>query len=507
MKITELLSVIDHISCRMPERLEKREILSICQDSRLANPTSLFICKVGALRDGHIYAPQAYSNGARFFIAQKELDLPEDAAVITVDDSDEAMRKLAVYFYGQPAKGMRIIGVTGTKGKTTIALSVYNIASAYGIPIGYIGTNGVYYDGQVFETANTTPDCLELQKILREMKNSGINTVVLEVSSQALWQKRTYGIEFEICVFTNLYKDHIGGVEHPNMEHYMASKKLLFTDYSAKCIVANADSAYYHYMLDGASCDNVISVSTKYTDASLFARNTMKVRNGTLPGIAFECFSGNNSPILIDEHGIDVFVPSPGIYSAENSLLTLAICSRLGIPTDFVIGELSRLRIPGRFEAVSLKSKPNSLFIIDYAHNGASLEAVLKALREYEPKRIICLFGSVGGRTFGRRRELGEAARDFADISIITSDNPDTEDPMNVINDIYRSFDGSDKPVYLVSDRKKAIEKAVELAEDGDFVLLAGKGHESYQLISGRRVPFSEREILEKTDIKNLAFL
>ncbi len=507
MKIKEMLSVIDYVSCNIPERLNKREILSICHDSRLAVPTSLFICKVGALRDGHVYAPQAYSNGARFFVAQRELDLPEDAAVIIVPDTEEAMRNLAIYFYGDPSKDMRIVGITGTKGKTTIALSVYNIASAFGMPVGYIGTNGIYYNGEILETANTTPDCLELQKILKEMKNDGIKTVVIEVSSQALWQKRTHGLEFEIAAFTNLYEDHIGGVEHPNIEHYMASKKLLFTDHGAKCIIANADSEHCRYMLDGVSCDNVITVSTKSSESSLFARNVMKVRNGALPGISFECFSGNNSPISIDEHGIDVFIPSPGIYSAENALLTLAICHKLGIPVDFVVEELSRLRIPGRFEIVRLESRPNSLFIIDYAHNGASLTAVLKALREYEPRRIICLFDSVGGLTFAIPAELGEAARDHADISIITSDNPDNEDPMNVINDICKAYEGSDKTIYPIADRNKAIEKAVELAEGEDFVLLAGKGHESYQLISGRRVHFSEREVLENIDRKNLIYL
>jgi UDP-N-acetylmuramoyl-L-alanyl-D-glutamate--2,6-diaminopimelate ligase len=427
--------------------------------------------------------------------------------VIIVPDSDEALRKLAVYFYGNPAKDMRIVGITGTKGKTTVALSVYNIASAFGLPIGYIGTNGVYYNGQVYETANTTPDCLELQKILREMKDGGITTVVLEVSSQALWQKRVYGIEFEICAFTNLYKDHIGGVEHPTMEHYMACKKLLFSDYGAKCIVVNSDSEHYKYMLESAKCEEVLTVSSGgCEEASLFAKNVIKFKNGVLPGISFELFSGNHSPISLDEHGIDVFVPIPGIYSAENALLTLAICYKLRICVDFAVDQLSRLRIPGRFEAIRLESRSNSLFIIDYAHNGASLTAVLKALREYEPKRIICLFGSVGGRTFGRRVELGEAARDYADISIITSDNPDTEDPMNVIKDIYKVYDSSEKEVYLIPDRKKAVEKAVELAKDGDFILLAGKGHESYQLISGRRIPFSEKDILRKADRFNLVY-
>ena len=507
MKIEELLLKIDYMSCKIPPKLYKKEILSICQDSRFANPTCIFVCKVGAIKDGHVFAPQAYSNGARFFISQRKLDLPEDAAVIVVEDSEEVLRKLAVYFYGDHSKDMRLVGITGTKGKTTVALSVYNIAAEYGLPVGYIGTNGVYYNGEVFETANTTPDCLELQKILKEMKENGIVTVILEVSSQALWQKRIYGLSFEICAFTNLYEDHIGGVEHPTFDHYMDSKRSLFSEYGAKIVVANSDDSHCEYMLKDAKCEEIVTVSARGNEnSSIFAKNVYKTKIGTNPGVAFEIFSGIDSKIPVYEHGIEAFVPVPGLYSAENALMTLAISNKLGIPAEFVTEHLSRLKIPGRFESVMIKSKPNSLFIIDYAHNGASLIAVLKALREYEPKRIICLFGSVGGRTFGRRKELGDAARDYADISIITSDNPDNEDPLNVIKDIYKSFEGTDKLVYMITDRAKAIEKAVEIAEDGDFILLAGKGHESYQLVSGRRVPFSERDVLENTDKKNLIY-
>ena len=194
-------------------------------------------------------------------------------------------------------------------------------------------------------------------------------------------------------------------------------------------------------------------------------------------------------------------MPSPGLYSVENGLLIISICLALGMKLEQIIKELSTLSVPGRFEAVPLKSKPNSLFVIDYAHNGASLKAVIDALREYEPRRIICLFGSVGGRTFGRRAELGKVASENADVIIITSDNPNNENPMKVIEEIREAVGETDKPVYMIPDREDAVMKAYELAEGGDFVLLAGKGHESYQLILGERVPFSERKILELADL------
>lgn len=507
MRIEKIIRNLNYISLNVPEPLRGREIVSLCQNSRQAHPTCLFFCKRGALTDGHRYARHAYDNGARFFVVEREVDLPADAAIITVPDSSEALRHISPIFYGHPASNMRLIGITGTKGKTTVALSVYHVARSKGVNIGYIGTNGVIYGEHKYETANTTPDCLELQRTLREMCDCGVTDVVIEVSSQALWQKRTYGLQFDICAFTNLYEDHIGGVEHPDMEHYMNCKRLLLTDYSAKNIVINSDSDVAEHMLEGVSCENIVTTSAKGNDnCDLFARNPMKIKSGNQPGVSFELLSGNSSPITFEEHGVEAFIPIPGLYSVENGLLTVAICSLMGIDQNAVVDELSRLSVSGRFETVQLESKPDSLFVIDYAHNGASLTAVLNSLREYDPKRIIVVFGSVGGRTFGRREELAKAAEKGADVIIITSDNPNNEDPMDVISEINSHITSKDTTVHLIPDRKDAIAKAYEIAEDGDIVLLAGKGHEDYQLIMGERVPFSERKILKKLDLLNLVY-
>ena len=507
MRVKEILQNLNYITWKIPEDKRGRNIVSLCQNSRNADPTCLFFCKRGTQVDGHIYARNAYDNGARFFVVEREVDLPEDAAIITVKDSAEELRRLSVVFYGDPGKELKLIGITGTKGKTTVALSVFKIAEGYGKNIGYIGTNGVYYGGRVYETANTTPDCLELQKILREMRDCGVTDVVLEISSQALWQKRTYGLDFEICAFTNLYEDHIGGVEHPSMLHYKKSKKKLFTDYDTKHIVVNSDSPAAKYMVSGIEKDKIITTSAKgNARCDIFAKNVVKCKKGVFPGVSFRLLSNSDSQISINDRGVDSFIPIPGIYSVENGLLTIAICSLMGIELEFIIDELSHLDIPGRFETIELDMRPGSLFVIDYAHNGASLKAVLDSLREYEPSRIIVVFGSVGGRTFGRRAELGKAAEEGADVLIITSDNPNNEDPMNVVNDIYSAIEDKSKPIYLIPDRKQAIEKAYEIAEAGDFVLLAGKGHESYQLIMGERVPFSERRILEKLDALSVVY-
>lgn len=495
MKIQDIIERIDVTRSYIPDELNRRMVLSLCHNSAHACPTCAFICKKGAVTDGHTYAYSAYLNGARIFIAERELDLPSDAAVIITPDSASALQRLAVDFYGDPSKKLRLVGITGTKGKTTVAISLYNISSALGLKCGYIGTNGIYYDGKELQTANTTPDVVQLQETLSDMVECGVSTVFIEVSSQALWQERIYGLTFETCVFTNLYTDHIGGVEHPTFEHYRDCKRLLFTKYCGKNIVLNADSEYAEYMAAGAKDKSIITVSAKGDkNCDIYANNAMKLKRNALPGVAFDCH-------IKDVRGkTDVFIPMPGIYNVENVLLVIAVCRTLGLKDSDVVKQLSTLSVSGRFETVKLDCRPDSLFIIDYAHNGASLTAVLKSLREYEPKRIICLFGSVGGRTFGRRRELGEAAREHADVLIITSDNPNREDPMSVINEINAAVGEVDKPVYLIPDRKDAIEKAVEIARAGDYVLLAGKGHENYQLIDGVRMEFSERRVLKLAD-------
>lgn len=495
MKITDIIRELEVLSAYIPAPMRRRTILTLCHNSKYATPTCAFFCKTGAIADGHAYAYSAYLNGARIFIAERALTLPDDAAVIITSNSTEALNKLAVKFYKDPSKELNIIGITGTKGKTTVAISAYKVASACGISAGYIGTNGVYYNGKSFETANTTPDALELQKTLREMRNDGVTTVFLEVSSQALWQDRIHGLEFDSCVFTNLYRDHIGGYEHPDIEHYKNSKKKLFTDYKSKCIIVNSDSELSSYMTEGSECKKILTTSAQgNANCNFYAKESRKSKNGILPGVSFDLHVGKKTPF-------EAFIPVPGLYSVENALLVIAICSRLGITPLMAIKQLSTLSVLGRFETVKLETKPDSLFIIDYAHNGASLEAVIKALREYEPKRIICLFGSVGGRTFERRRELGEVARDNADVIIITSDNPNNEDPMRVISDIRNAIGETDKEIHCIADRAEAVKKAYEIAIAGDYVLLAGKGHETYQLIAGKRVPFSEREILVHEDL------
>lgn len=498
MKLRELICDIEKKHIYIPDGFENIEISSICHDSRRATCGCVFVCRNGSIVDGHDYAMSAYRAGARVFVVEREINVPADAMIITVKSSFSALCSLSEKFYSFPAKHLRLVGITGTKGKTTLALSVYDIANKYGISTGYIGTNGIIFAGKTHESVNTTPDVLEIQKYLRLMVDAGIEMCVIEVSSQALWQDRIHGLSFETTAFTNLYPDHIGGAEHPSMEHYRDSKKKLFDSYESKNIIINSDSELSEYMIKDACAKNIITTSASgSSQCDIWAENIRKTKKGVVPGVSFDiCFRYET----LGKNKKNIFFPHPALFSIENALQIVGVCLSIGIDSKFIINSLPNLTVAGRFEFISLESKPKSLFVIDYAHNGASLHFVLASLRERTRGKIIVLFGSVGGRTFTRRAELGRVARDGADIAIITSDNPNFEDPMAVIEDISKEFSGSDAPIYKIPDRREAIRKAYELAGEGDVVLLAGKGHENYQLICGDRIPFSEREILSSLD-------
>lgn len=453
-------------------------------DSRKTGADSLFVCIRGAVQDGHAYAGRAYLQGCRAFVAEHSLDLPEDAAVITVSDSRAALAELSAAFYGYPAREMTVIGITGTKGKTTTALLIRHILEENGISAGYIGSNGIQFCGHFYPTVNTTPESCELHYYLRKMADAGVKVVALEVSSQALYLRRVLGIRFPLCIFTNLSHDHIGGVEHPTFEHYRDCKHSLFTDYGAECIIANADDPATPEMLAGSTGRPLLCSVSR--EADLYARDVSLFRQGSRLGVEFVCIHGGKE--------CAISLPLPGEFNVHNALCATAVGLHFGLSMEEIAGALASISIKGRFEPVEIL--PEVTFLIDYAHNGVSLRAALETLRCYSPARLICLFGSVGGRTQMRRPELGAVANELCDLAILTSDNPDFEDPEAIIDDIAAAFTPNGAPFTIFPDRHDAIRAAVYGAKPGDIVLLAGKGHEDYQLIRGEKVPFDERAIL-----------
>ena len=459
------------------------EIGSLEYDSRKAGPSCLFFCLPGAKADGHDYAPHAYDRGCRAFVVERFLPLPDDAVQLKAEDARRALALLSARFYGNPADSLTVIGVTGTKGKTTTAILISEILCACGIRCAYIGTNGVVIGEKRFETVNSTPESRELHRFFAMMRDSGFTHVAMEVSSQALDHCRVEGIPFDTAIYTNLSEDHIGAGEHASFEEYRDAKKKLFTDYGAKHIIVNADDENAAYMTDGASAEPITYAINHPADYR--ASQIGSYRDETSLGIDFTLsHNGKRTAIRLR---------TPGRFSVYNGLAAVAAAQIMGISPELAADALRTISVRGRMEMVD--ALPGITFIIDYAHNGVSLTSALTVLREYGPRRLICVFGCIGGRTYLRRRELAEAASKLADFTILTSDNPDNERPEDIIEDVLRWFDKS-KLYTAIPDREEAVRFAVRTAKEGDIVLFAGKGHENYQIVDGHKVPFSEKSIL-----------
>ncbi len=488
-----LKNLIESLECEIDESigddiLAKTKISGIEYDSRKVTDSSFFFCLPGAKADGHDYAERAYVSGCRAFAVERFLDLPKDAIQIKFPSAREALSAVSAKFYGDSDKKLKLIGITGTKGKTTTSILIEEILNSGGVKCAYIGSNGVKIGSEHYETANTTPESRELHRFFSLMVDSGITHCVMEVSSQALDHYRVCGLKFDTVIYTNLSPDHISPGEHSSFDEYKEAKHKLLCDYGAENIICNIDDEYSDYMLsDHTVGANVISYGIKASaeESDFSAENIRPYRDSTSLGIDFD--------MLHNGVKTGVRLRTPGFFSVYNALAAIAATSVYGVTPRQASDCLRVTSIRGRSEIVDALEEIT--FIIDYAHNGLSLRSELEVLRSYSPRRLICLFGSVGGRTFGRRRELAEAASELADFTIITSDNPDREDPEAIIEDILTYFDKS-KPYTAITDREEAVRFAVRIAEEGDIVLFAGKGHEDYQLINGVDVPFSERTII-----------
>ena len=463
----------------------KAELTELTYDSRTASPNTGFVCLSGVRTDGHAYAEKAYALGCRVFFVERALALPEDALQILVNNTRAALPYLSDALFSHPQKELCVIGVTGTKGKTTVTNLIASVLNASGRDAGTIGTIGISYHGKTAPTVNSTPESYVLHKTFREMADAGVKYVVMEVSSQAMFTYRVDGIRFDAAVFTNLTKDHVGEGEHPTFEHYKDCKKRLFSrcDYA----LLNSDSPYSAEFAAACACPHEIFSRADGTNADLRAENIQPWKHDTALGISFDVW----------EHGQlcgNCSLRLPGVFNAENALAAAGILRHLGLTWQEILPPLARAAVPGRFEI--LDALPYCTVVLDYAHNGMSMESLLSTVRSYQPKRILCVYGSVGGRTYERRRELAAVSGDLADFCIITTDNPDFEDPEQIVAEISSYYTEDSCPHLAVVDRKEAILRALSMALPGDILLFCGKGHETYQIVRGTRVPFSEKEII-----------
>ena len=480
MKLNKLLERLEY---QIMNGSSDIKITTLTNDSRQVEDGSVFVCITGNVSDGHSYIEEVIEGGVKAVVVEKDVEVPAEVTVVRVEDTRYALALMSAAYYGYPAEKLKLIGITGTKGKTTTTYMIKSILEDVGHKVGLIGTIESIIGDQVIPASNTTPESITIHRYFDEMVKAGCDHVVMEVSSQGLMLHRTAGILFEIGIFTNLSEDHIGPGEHPDFDDYKRCKGLLFQQ--CKLGIGNVDDEYYEDIFKGSTCKReTFGFSEK---ADLRASNKKMINNLGELGMAFHV-SG-----LLD---FDVEINIPGTFSIYNSMTAIAVCRHFNAPVEAIKKALKRARVKGRIEMIKVSDE--FILMIDYAHNAMSLESLLTTLKEYNPSRLVCVFGCGGNRAKGRRYEMGEVSGRLADLTIVTSDNPRHEEPQEIIDDIKIGIHKTSGQYVEIIDRKEAIRYAIEHGQRGDIIVLAGKGHEDYQEIKGVKYKMDERDLIRE---------
>ena len=481
MKLSDLLTGFSYIIKNASEDIE---VTKLVFDSRKQIvPGAVFVCISGAVHDGHAYAAAAVEAGAAAIIAEREVEVAEGVCLVVCENTREALACMSAAYFGHPAKELVTIGITGTKGKTTTSYMIRNTLELAGIKTGLIGTIEAIIGDTHIPSNNTTPESYFVQKYFRDMVNAGCKCVVMEVSSQGLMLHRVGGFTFDYGIFTNLSPDHIGGNEHKDFADYLHCKSLLFKQ--CKVGIANYDDEHMEEVLKGHTCELETYGVAEGAD--------LRAVNVDLHNKEGELLVSYNTTGTMD---IEVTVGVPGKFTVYNSLTALAVCRHFNIPEKVIKQALRSVKVKGRVEPVEVSNR--FTVMIDYAHNAMSLKSLLTTLAEYKPKRIVSLFGCGGNRSRDRRFEMGEISSEYADLTVITSDNPRTEEPQAIMEDILTGVKRKDGEYVMIQDRKEAIRYCILNAKDGDVIVLAGKGHEDYQEINGVKYPMDERVLIRE---------
>ena len=461
------------------------EIKDICNDNRKISEGSLFICIKGANFDGHNFAADAAEKKAGAIVVEADVELPDscEIPVVRVKDTRYAMAFIAAQYYGNPASKLKTIGITGTKGKTTTTYLIRSMLENAGHKVGLIGTIEVIIGDEHIHAENTTPESITLQEYMAKMVEAGCDSVVMEVSSQGLMLHRSQGFTFDLGIFTNIEPDHIGPNEHKDFEDYMHCKGLLFKQ--CKVGICNGDDIHTDDILQGHTCE--VETYGFNSNVDIRAINLAYIRKPGNLGVFFDTEG------LINMHAE---ITNPGKFSVYNALCAIAVARHFDCTPEEIAAALKGAKVKGRIEMVKVSDE--FTMMIDYAHNAMALKSLLTTLRDYRPNRLICLFGCGGNRSKLRRFEMGEVSGKYADFTIITSDNPRFEEPMDIINDIETGMKKTDGKYIKIEDRKEAIRYAIEHGEQGDIIVLAGKGHEDYQEIKGVKYHMDERELIQE---------
>ena len=490
MKLSELIIGLDY---KVLQGNIDTDVNNIHNDSRNVQEGDLFFCISGAVSDGHKYAEDVAKKGATVIVVEKNIEIPAEVTVIKVKSTRYAMGMISSRYYGEPSKKLKVIGITGTKGKTTTTYMIKEMLEAAGIKTGLIGTIEILDGVNKIPAANTTPESIKLHKHLKDMLDNGLSAVVMEVSSQGLMLDRVAGVKFDYGIFTNLSKDHIGPNEHKTFEEYMMWKAKLFT--MCEKGILNIDDSYAEVMGKTATCE-ILTYGIKEDADYGAAMLELYSKEGVL-GIEYNLTGKLEGRVMVD---------LPGEFSVHNSLAAIAVAYEMGVPFEDIKDILTRVKVRGRVEMIPVSNE--FTVMIDYAHNAMALESLLLALKAYKPKRLVSLFGCGGNRSKDRRFEMGEVSGNMADLTIITSDNPRFENPQDIIDDIKVGIGKTTGEYVEILDRKEAMRYAIMNGKPGDVIVFAGKGHEDYQEIEGVKHSMDERvlirEILEEEDVTKI---
>ncbi len=477
MKLCDILLGIDIDASNINLNTDIKDIVF---DSRKAEQDTLFVCISGYQVDGHDYAIKAYENGVRLFVAEKNIDLPEDATILFYPNNRRFLALSSANLFGRPAEKLHTVAITGTKGKTSVSFMLKSIFEAAGHKVGIMGSTGTYIGNTEYATANSTPESYLIHKYYRKMLDEGCDTAIIEATSQGFKLDRTYGIHFDIGVFTNLSPDHIGENEHKDFDEYLECKKMIFNQCSK--VIVNMDTEHYERIVNDTNCP-VITISADRKSDFSFSSPSFSVGENRLKTV-FVCHEDDI------EEAIDL--NTPGYFSLYNALAAVAVARNSGIDYASIKKGLSAAFVKGRMEIVPINK--NYTVIIDFAHNEFSCKTLFDTIKLYNPSRIISVFGCGGNRSKLRRYSMGEVIGNNSDLSIITSDNSRFEKVEDIINDILIGMHKTNGKYTIIPERRKAIKEALRVAREGDVILLIGKGHEMYEEIEGVKYPFDERE-------------
>ncbi|MDR1409935.1 MAG: UDP-N-acetylmuramoyl-L-alanyl-D-glutamate--2,6-diaminopimelate ligase [Oscillospiraceae bacterium] len=484
MTFKELLQDIPYTLARGDDA---NEVADLAYDSRKAMPDGCFICVPGFDSDGHSYALSAYENGARLFLCQH---IPEgianksDCIIALAEDTRKGLALAAARWFGFPAKEMKLIGITGTKGKTSITQLLKNALEEAGHTVGVIGSMGAHFAGHEMPSMNTTPESYEIHALLRRMVDAGVDFCVMEASSQGFLLHRTYGLHFDASVFTNISADHISKTEHKDFEEYLNCKKMIFDQ--SELTFVNRDAEQYREIIRGVS--SPVQTYGFHAGVDFRAKNVCCGREKNKLGVTFIVQSPfGEFPMRVNQ---------PGKFSASNALAAICVALYFGVSAAAISEGMRNTVVCGRMEQLSVPA-PYSL-VIDFAHNRLSVQSMIETARQYRPRKVICVFGLEGERAKVRRLDSGELLGKGVDYTILANASPRRTDPMEIIGDIAGAIDGAGGKYSVIPDRREAITFALDMAGEGDLVLLVGKGDKLYEEIGKEKIPFDERKVVSE---------